>query len=453
MKSQSGTDKKIFTLIGAGSTVFTPGLLSDLAHSKLSDRYEVHLYDINHESADVMAKVGRRISEAANSRMTVEAFGSRREALVGADFVTTTIAVGNADGWKSDLEIPRAYGIQQTVGDSVGPGGVLRALRHVPALISIAEDIADVAPEAWFINYSNPLTANVRGINKYTDVKAVGLCHGTMHTRAKLLQDLNLNEDEMVGVETIFAGINHLCWLLDIKKHGVDIYPELIKAVTSKAGNRETTANRDEGVHSPVSADLLRTFGLYPAPGDRHVAEFFASYLTNRPGGELHWGLQGGLDMTEEYIGEKSDLWDELRAQADGTAPIHKRDNQEAERMVNIAEALITGNSHVEMAINMPNNGKISNLPPEAIVEVPALVGGNGIHGLSVGPLPLGIATVLTHRAHQQEITVDAAKLQDRALAITALFLDPLVASYEKASRILDDAVATDLVHMGGFSQ
>src|ERR1035437_7373853 len=179
-----GKTNTIFTLIGAGSTVFTPGLLHDLAKSRLSDSFEVHLYDINDESAEIMARVGRRIAAFEGSTMKVEAFSDRRDALKNADFVTTTIAVGNADGWKSDLEIPRKYGIQQTVGDSVGPGGVLRALRHVPALISIAEDIADIAPNAWFINYSNPLSANVRSINKYTGVKAVGLCHGTMHTKS-----------------------------------------------------------------------------------------------------------------------------------------------------------------------------------------------------------------------------------------------------------------------------
>lgn len=442
--------KKVFTLIGAGSTVFTPGLLSDLAQSDLADSYEVHLYDINFESAEIMAQVGRRIAASTGSKMKVEAFGDQREALKGANFVTTTIAVGNAAGWKADLEIPRKYGIQQTVGDSVGPGGVLRALRHVPALVSIAEDIADIAPEAWFINYSNPLSANVRGINKYAGIKAFGLCHGTMHTRSKLLQDLDMKPE---GIETVFAGINHLCWLLDIRSKGIDAYPQLIASVNANAGLKETHANRDEGVHSPVSADLFKTFGLYPAPGDRHVAEFFASYLTQRESGELHWGLQGGLDMTEEYIGEKNTLWEELRGQADGTVPIAHRNNQEAERLVNIAEAIITGKSHVEMAVNMPNDGKIANLPPEAIVEVPAMIDKNGIHGISVGALPAGIAAVLTHRINQQEITVDAAVKQDRAMAIQALYLDPLVAKLESAIGILDDAIDFDPSHMKNFAQ
>lgn len=440
--------KKVFTLVGAGSTVFTPGLMHDLAGSKLANDYEVRLFDINFESADIMAKVGRRIAELHGVSMKVEAFGDRKDALRNTDFVTTTIAVGAAAGWKADLEIPRKYGIHQTVADSVGPGGVLRALRHIPALLEIARDVADVAPNAWFINYSNPLTANVRSINKYAGIKAIGLCHGTMHTKSKLLQDIGIPNE---GVDALFAGINHLCWLLELKQGDKDLYPLLRKAVLEKAGGIEAKSLRDEGVDAPVSADLMKTFGLYPAPGDRHVSEFFGSYLTTRPHGELNWGLQGGLDRTEEYIGEKSDLWENLRLQAAGKAPVHKRDNQEAERLVSITEAIITGKNHVELAVNTPNNGAISNLPAEAVVEVPAVIGSHGITPLRVGALPEGIATVLTQRAHQQEITVEAAIKGSRELALQALYLDPLVASLQKATGILDDAIAFDPKTMSAF--
>lgn len=442
--------KQIFTLIGAGSTVFTPGLLHDLAGSKLSEDFEVRLFDINHESSEVMAKVGNRIAKAHGSTMRVVSCSDRRDALKDANFVTTTIAVGAAEGWKSDLEIPRRYGIHQTVGDSVGPGGVLRALRHVPALVEIAEDIADVAPRAWHINYSNPLSANVRAIHKYTGVKSIGLCHGTMHTKSKLLADLNIPE---VGVETIFAGINHLCWLLDIKQGSKDLYPLLIDAVNKQAGNKHSEINYEEGIHSPVSGELFRIFGLYPAPGDRHVAEFFQGYLSLKESGELDWGLQGGLNLTEQYIGEKSTLWDDLRAQAEGILPIGKRDNQEAERLVSIAEALITGKSHIELAVNVMNEGAISNLPSDCVVEVPALIGSNGVTPLRVGSLPKGIATVLSHRTHQQEINVTAAYEKNRELALQALYLDPLVSNMQIAIGILDDAVASDPKHLGEFSR
>ena len=430
-------------LIGAGSTVFTPGLMTDLASSPAFEGWTVHLVDLNGEAAETMARVGRRIAEQRGADLTFLPHTDRRAALPGARFVTTTIAVGAAEGWRHDVEVPARYGIAQTVGDSVGPGGVLRALRHVPEVVAIAEDVADLAPEAQLINYSNPLTANVRGITSQTPVQAVGLCHGTMHTLAKLAVDLGVPGDE---VHAVFAGLNHLCWLLDLRHGADDLYPRLRELVTERAGGRDAPSTSEEGVHLAVSADLYRTFGRYPAPGDRHVAEFFPWYLKGEHGTpadetQLSWGLQGGRDDTMRYIGQKSDLWEQLRAQADGSAPLPERDNQEAERLVAIAEAIVTGRDHIELAVNVPNQGKIPNLPPEAVVEVPAAVGAAGIIGLGVGALPDAIAAVLTARAHQQEITVRAALSGDRQLALQALVLDPLVPGLEVATSILDDAI------------
>jgi alpha-galactosidase len=264
-----------------------------------------------------------------------------------------------------------------------------------------------------------------------------------MHTLSKLAADLGLPHRE---VHAVFAGLNHLCWLLDLRRGAEDLYPRLRQLVNERAGGPDALSTREEGVHLPVSADLFRTFGRYPAPGDRHVAEFFGSYLKGEngtPADESHlpWGLQGGRDATMEYIGEKGDLWDLLHAQADGTAPLPQTDNQEAERLVAIAEAIVTGHDQVELAVNVPNEGKIPNLPPSAVVEVPAVVGAAGIIGLGVGALPDAIAAVLTARAQQQEITVQAALTGDRELALQALVLDPLVPGLAVATAILDDAV------------
>jgi alpha-galactosidase/6-phospho-beta-glucosidase family protein len=435
--------EKSIVLIGAGSTVFTPGLMTDLASCRTFDGWTVHLVDLNAEAADTMARVGRRIAAERGADLTFVPHSDRREALPGARFVTTTIAVGAAEGWRHDIEVPARHGIAQTVGDSVGPGGVLRALRHVPELVAIAEDVADLAPEAQLVNYSNPLTANVRGITSRTPFRAVGLCHGTMHTLAKLADDLGVPRNE---VHAVFAGLNHLCWLLDLRRGADDLYPRLREAVLRAAGGRDAPSTSEEGIHLAVSADLYRTFGRYPAPGDRHVAEFFGWYLRGKDGTpadetDLPWGLQGGRDDTMLYIGEKTDLWEQLNAQADGSAPLPQGDNQEAERLVAIAEAIVTGRDHVELAVNVPNEGKIPNLPASAVVEVPAVVGAAGITGLGVGPLPDGIAAVLTARAQQQEITVQAALSGNRALAIQALVLDPLVPGPAVAAAILDDAI------------
>ncbi|MEU4191773.1 hypothetical protein AB0E69_07745 [Kribbella sp. NPDC026611] len=431
------SDKSI-VLIGAGSTVFTPGLMTDLAASRTFDGWTVHLVDLNGDAAETMAKVGRRIATERGADLTFVPHVDRREALPHARFVTTTIAVGAAAGWRADVEVPAKYGIAQTVGDSVGPGGVLRALRHVPELVVIARDVADLAPEAQMINYSNPLTANVRAITVETGLSAVGLCHGTMHTLSKLTADLGYGHGEL---SAIFAGLNHLCWLLDLRHGTEDVYPALRRLVEDRAGDIDAPSTGEEGVHLAVSADLMRTFGRYPAPGDRHVAEFFGGYLRGADENNLPWGLQGGRDATMRYIGQKDDLWEQLHAQADGKAPLPRTDNQEAERLVGIAEAIVTGNDHVELAVNLPNEGKIPNLPSTAVVEVPAVVGAAGIIGLGVGPLPDGIAAVLSARAQQQEITVQAALTGDRALALQALVLDPLVDSLTVATGILDDAI------------
>ena len=426
-------------LIGAGSTVFTPGLMTDLASSPVFAGWTVHLVDLDADAADTMARLGRRIAAERGAELTFVPHVERREALPGARFVTTTIAVGGATGWRHDVEVPARHGIAQTVGDSVGPGGVLRALRHVPELVAIAEDVADLAPEAQLINYSNPLTANVRAVAATTPVRVAGLCHGTMHTLGALARDLGVPGDE---VHAVFAGLNHLCWLLDLRHRDADLYPQLRGLVAERAtGGRAAESTRHEGVHLPVSADLFATFGRYPAPGDRHVAEFFGWYLAGGDGPALPWGLQGGQDMTMEYIAQKSDLWERLHGQADGTLPLPRNDSQEAERLVSIAEAIVTGRDAVELAVNLPNHGKISNLPPEAVVEVPAVVGAAGITGLAVGALPDAIAAVLSARAQQQELTVQAALTGSRELARQALALDPLVPDPATAAAILDDAI------------
>ena len=447
-------------LIGAGSTVFTPGLMADLVGNRTFDGWTVHLVDLNAEAAEVMARVGRRLAEARGADVTFVPHTDRREALPGARVVTTTIAVGAAEGWGLDLEVPGAYGVVQTVGDSVGPGGVLRALRHVPELVAIARDVADLAPQAQLVNYSNPLTANVRGVTAETGVPTIGLCHGTMHTLAKLNADLGL-ADRADEVHATFAGLNHLCWLLDYRLGTEDLYPRLAALVqqhTERAGGRDAPTSGEEGVHLPVSADLFRTFGRYPAPGDRHVAEFFGWYLRSTDGApveedRLPWGLQQGRDDTIRYIGQKADLWERLHDQADGRVPVDgARRDQEAERLVSIAEALVTGREHVELAVNVPNRGAIANLPADAVVEVPAVVGAAGVVPLRVGALPPAIAAVLTARAQQQELTLQAALRGDRGIALQALALDPLVPGPDVARRILDDAVGAHGPTLAAFS-
>jgi alpha-galactosidase len=426
-------------LIGAGSTVFTPGLLADLAESPVLNDATVALVDIDESAVETMTALGRRISAERGASLRIEGHTDRREALPGATFVTTTIAVGGADAWRLDLEMPERHGISQTVGDSVGPGGVLRALRHIPVLVDIARDIEELAPSAWLINYTNPLTANVRAIQRETSVSTIGLCHGTMHTRAAIARDLGVDG---AGVSMVFAGVNHLCWLLEVSQGGRDLYPALRESVHEAV--RVGVNRAGEGLHQPVAAELLRLYGYYPAPGDRHTAEFFSWFLAAADAGALPHSLREGYSMTLEYIGEKADTWDKLTAQAAGTAPLDAEllaSTREGERVVKIAAALASGDPLHEMAVNLANGSLIGNMPPEAVVEVPAVIGSHGVRGVPIGDLPEGIADVCRRRSSQQELTVAAALACDRALAVQALAADPLVPSPEIAALILDDAL------------
>ena len=430
-------------IIGAGSTVFTPGLIADLTASRNFSDATVALVDINPDAAATMARYTERVARERGVNLRVEYASDRREVLAGADFVTVTIAVGGARAWERDVRIPESHGVWQTVGDSVGPGGVFRALRHVPELVAIAQDMEELCPDAWLFNYTNPLTPLVRAVHKTSSIKAAGLCHGVLHTREDIARALGVPHHEL---NVTVAGLNHLAWVLDMRHGGQDLYPafrelqrELLASPPPPSADSDPYAGFQE-----VSARLMEIYGYYPSPGDRHVAEFFPFFLRQMDGG-LGYGTQAGLDMTNRILASRDDRWDRIADQAEGRAELDRAlfdEAREGERVVAIMEAIITGQPLLELAVNVRNDGLIANLPREAVVEVPGLIDGAGVHGVGIGPLPEGIANILGGRARQQELTVDAALTGDRQLALQALLADPLVPTVEAAAAMLDDALA-----------
>ena len=429
-------------IIGAGSTVFTPGLIADLTASRRFRDATVALVDINPDSATTMARYVERVAQQRGVNLRVEHATDRREVLAGADFVTVTIAVGGVRAWERDVRIPEAHGIWQTVGDSVGPGGVFRALRHVPELVAIARDMEELCPDAWLFNYTNPLTALVRAVQKTSPIKAVGLCHGVMHTRDAIAHDLGIPAAEL---NVTVAGLNHLGWVIDMRHEGQDVYPQFRDLM--RAWLAAPPDHSDDPYHGfqEVSARLMDIYGLYPSPGDRHVAEFFPYFLRQTGNGNgLGYGTQAGLDMTNRILATRDERWDRIRDQAEGRAELDRAlfdEAREGERVVAIMEAIVSGQPLQELAINVRNDGLIRNLPREAVVEVPGVIDGRGVHGIAVGALPEGIANILGARARQQELTVDAALSGDRTLALQALLADPLVPTVEAAEAMLDEAL------------
>ena len=429
-------------IIGAGSTVFTPGLIADLTGSTLFADATVALVDINPHSAETMARYAERVARERGVGLRVEYATDRREVLAGADFVTVTIAVGGVKAWERDVRIPEAHGVYQTVGDSVGPGGVFRALRHVPELVAIAKDMEELCPDAWLFNYTNPLTALVRAVHKSSPVRCAGLCHGVLHTREAIAHDLGLAPADL---SLTAAGINHLAWVLDLRNDGLDVYPRFRELVRGWLLSAPPPSDDPYEGFQEVSARLMELYGFYPSPGDRHVAEFFPFFL-RQTGDGLGYGLQSGLDMTNDILASRDERWDRIADQAEGRAELDRAlfdEAREGERVVSIMEAIVTDRPLLELAVNVRNDGLIPNLPLEAVVEVPGMVDGRGVHGIAVGPLPEGIAGILAARARQQELTVEAALTGDRTLVMQALLADPLVPSVETAEVMLDETLQT----------
>ena len=438
-------------IIGAGSTVFTPGLIADLTGSTLFADATVALVDINASSAQAMARYAERVARERGVGLRIECTTDRREVLSGADFVTVTIAVGGVKAWERDVRIPEAHGVYQTVGDSVGPGGVFRALRHVPELVAIAADMEELCPDAWLFNYTNPLTALVRAVHKSSRIRCAGLCHGVLHTRQAIAHDLGFNP---AGLSLTAAGINHLAWVLDLRHDGQDVYSRFRELVRGWQRSAPPPSGDPYEGFQEVSARLMELYGYYPSPGDRHVAEFFPFFL-RQTGDGLGYGLQSGLDMTNDVLASRDERWDRIVDQAEGRAELDHAlfdEAREGERVVSIMEAIVMDRPLLELAVNVRNDGLIPNLPAHAVVEVPGVADGRGVYGIAVGALPEGIAGILAARVRQQEITVDAALAGDRALTLQALLADPLVPSVETATAMLNEALEAHAMLLPQFS-
>jgi len=422
-------------IVGGGSYNWTPIMHRDIAATKdLSGTIVLH--DIDPAAVDDLQRLGRKIMSAAGADFTVEATTELNEALRGAEFVIITITTGGLEAMRHDLDIPRKYGIYQSVGDTVGPGGLSRALRNIPVMVGIARTIGRVCPDAWLLNLTNPMTTLTRAINKTTNLKAIGLCHELFGVRGTLKEMFDAtNEDLQMRV----AGVNHMIWLLDLKIKGQDGF----KMIREYLKSRRQIPVRTSGAAGPfpsfrdhwqVKLALFDVYGYLPAAGDRHVAEFFPYFLTE----ETHAGADYGVGLTLiEHRYEVARM-----AQAGVLAAIESADplsvQRSEEEVVDIISAVANGRS-LHTIVNLPNRGQIDNLPREAVVETMGMVGPAGAYGVSVGALPRGVLNTVHPHVINQELIVDAALSGDRQLALQALLNDPLVRDFRSAPRMLDE--------------
>ncbi|MFC8068094.1 hypothetical protein [Streptomyces sp. NPDC057293] len=438
------SDTRVLVLIGAGSAVFTRGLLADLITADDLGSWEIRLVDVNEEALAVAERLARRMVEAreAGNRITVRASADRRTELPGADYVVTCVGVGGRPAWQRDHEICQEHGVYQPVGDSVMPGGISRLLRTVPVMVDVARDIADLAPDAFFFNYSNPMTANVQAMTRYAGARPVGLCHGMHHVQRELAAFAGLPFEE---TSTLYAGINHLTFIYDFRHNGRDAWPgvraRMERELAEPADPADIGAIWENGKawHNPFSWEIFRRYGAYPAANDRHVLEFFPE----RWAGGDYYGKKLGVDAfsVPEILQWGEDRYQGMRAQAEDDAPLDaasfENSTGEQEQLIAIIRS-ITFDRREMFSVNVPNRGSVPGLPDEAALEVPAVATARGLRPVSVPDLSAPLTAILARRLTSVELATEAAMKGDRGLVVEAMIADGAVTDPDAAVALTD---------------
>jgi alpha-galactosidase len=416
--------------MGAGSSVFAKNVLGDvLLTPALNADLEIALYDIDgarlEESYLMIDLLNKKYNDGRAKVSKYLGIPERRAALAGARFVVNAIQVGLYDPCTIiDFEIPKKYGLRQTIADTLGIGGIMRGLRTIQVLKGFAEDMEAVCPDAWFLNYTNPMAILTGYMLRYTKVKTVGLCHSVQVCTRDLFRGLDMDHDS-IGSELI-AGINHMGWLIDVRdKEGNDLYPEIKRR--AKEANKEKHGNM-------VRFDYIDKFGYYCTESSEHNAEYNPFYIKSRYP-ELIERFNIPLDEYPRRCVNQIANWEKQRDEIMAGGNIeHTRSREYASR---IMEAIVTDTPY-KIGGNVLNNGMITNLPDDACVEVPCIVDGGGIHPTYVGRLPVQCAAMNMTNINPQLLTIEAAVTGKREHVYQAAMLDPHTA----AELSIDDIIA-----------
>ena len=421
------------TFLGAGSTVFAKNVLGDVMRTPALQGFEIALFDIDHERLADSESMLLNLKKTSGSTCNVIAYKDRKEALRGAKYVINAIQVGGYDPCTiTDFEVPKKYGLRQTIADTIGIGGIFRNLRTIPVVMDFAADIREVCPDALFLNYTNPMAVLTNVMNTYGGVNTVGLCHSVQDCIPRLFRDLGIDP---TGVKAKIAGINHMAWLLEVSKDGVDLYPEI---------KRRAAEKQKEPHFDMVRYEIMLKFGYYNTESSEHTAEYHP-YFIKRNYPELIERFNIPLDEYPRRCVDQIEGWKKMRSEL-----VHNRDlthERSHEYASYIMEAMET-DVPFKIGGNVMNTGLITNLPREACVEVPCLVDRSGVTPTFVGDLPPQLAALNRTNINTQLLTIEAAMTGKKEHVYHAAMLDPHTA----AELSLDDIVSLcdDLIEAHG---
>ena len=414
------------TFMGAGSTVFAKNVLGDCMCTPALHGLDIALYDIDPVRLEESQKMLEAINRNTGAEATIRSYlgvENRREALRNADFVVNAIQVGLYDPCTIiDFEVPKKFGLRQTIADTLGIGGIFRALRTIPVMLDFAEDMQAVCPNAWFLNYTNPMAMLTGAMLRQTSVKTVGLCHSVQVCAESLFKSVGMENDP--DVQTKIAGINHMAWLLEITKDGRDLYPEI------KARAAALTEKHD----NMVRLEIMKRFGYYVTESSEHNAEYMPFFIKDKYP-ELIDRFNIPLDEYPRRCIRQIEDW-KTRSKTLTQDPnlSHERTHEYASYII---EAMVTGKPY-KIGGNVMNSGLITNLPRNAVVEVPCLVDRSGVTPTYIGDLPEQLAALNRTNINVQLLTIEAARTLKKDYIYQAAMMDP----HLQSELSIDDIVA-----------
>lgn len=437
------------TFLGAGSTVFARNVLGDCMCTDALRDSEIALYDIDQnrlsDSKIILDAINRNVNNGRAHITTYLGIENRKDALRNANFVVNAIQVGGYDPCTiTDFEIPKKYGLRQTIADSLGIGGIMRALRTIPVMAGFAKDMEEVCPDTLFMNYTNPMAMLSGYMQRYTKIRTVGLCHSVQTCSETLLKGVGM-EDKLEGRTELIAGINHMAWLLKIHdKDGKDLYPQIKERAAKK--------NAEEKHSDMVRYEYIKTLGYYCTESSEHNAEYNPFFIKSRYP-ELISDYNIPLDEYPRRCINQIEGWNKEKADIleDGKIT-HERSLEYASY---IMEAVLT-NKPYTIGGNVLNTGLIDNLPSDACVEVPCLVDGKGVTPCHIGKLPVQLAAMNMSNINPQLLTIEAAVTKDRQYIYQAVMMDPHTGaelSIGDIKKMCDELIAAHGDYMADFQK
>ncbi len=421
-------------MIGAGSLQFGLGAAGCVLSSDILKGATITLHDINKDSLDLVSQSCQAAIDERELDHTLETTTNREEALKDATFIINSIEVApRFELWDQDLHIPHWYGNRQVFGENGGPGGFFHSSRVIPPILDICEDIMEICPNAFFINFSNPMSRICLAIHrKYPKLNFVGLCHEFGHFKIHYARML---DTELSNLDITAGGLNHFGVVLDIryKDTGKDAYPDIRE-------KGPAYLHELDNVDVDLVEYILETYEYIPYTTDSHFGEY------------IHWAweesdISGIKEFRDTYMISLEYVQNQItkKIKRGKGARLVKADE---ERAIPIIEGIVTDSNHTEVSVNIPNDGIITNLPQDIVVECPAKVSKDGLTGVKLGGLPKGLAGLMRNQATVQDLVVEAILKESKELALQALLVDPVINSTSQAEKILDEMLKQQSKHL-----